>query len=45
MMDRVAPGLKNALTPNLHGGVFGAVIEGGTIREGDPVTVVEPTTG
>ena len=39
LMDRVAPGLKNALTPNRRAGVFGAVIEGGAINVGDRVTV------
>jgi MOSC domain-containing protein YiiM len=39
MMDRVAPGLKDALTPDRRAGVFGAVIEGGTLRVGDPVIV------
>lgn len=45
MMDRVAPGLKDALTPDLRAGVFGAVIEGGTIREGDTVSVVDADAG
>jgi MOSC domain-containing protein YiiM len=39
MMDRVAPGLKDALTPHRRAGVFGAVVEGGPIAVGDPVTV------
>jgi len=39
MMDRVAPGLKEALTPDRRAGVFGAVIEGGAIQLGDSVTV------
>jgi MOSC domain-containing protein YiiM len=39
MMDRVAPGLKQALTPHRRAGVFGAVIEGGAIAVGDPVRV------
>jgi MOSC domain-containing protein YiiM len=39
MMDRVAPGLKDALTPHRRAGVFGAVIEGGAIAVGDTVTV------
>ena len=38
MMDRVAPGLIEALTPHRRAGVFGAVIEGGAIAVGDPVT-------
>lgn len=40
MMDRVAPGLREKLTPDRRAGVFGAVIEGGPIAVGDPVTVV-----
>ena len=39
IMDRVAPGLKDALTPNRRAGVFGAVIEGGAITVGDVITV------
>jgi len=39
MMDRVAPGLKEALTPDRRAGVFGAVIEGGAITVGDAVTL------
>lgn len=39
MMDRVAPGLKEALIPHRRAGVFGAVIEGGSIAVGDPVRV------
>jgi MOSC domain-containing protein YiiM len=39
MMERVAPGLKEALTPDCRAGVFGAVLEGGAISVGDPVTV------
>jgi MOSC domain-containing protein YiiM len=39
LMDRVAPGLKKALTPHRRAGVFGAVIEGGPIAVGDPVAV------
>jgi MOSC domain-containing protein YiiM len=38
LMDRVAPGLKEALTPRRRAGVFGAVIEGGAIAVGDPVS-------
>ena len=39
MMDRVAPGLKEALIPHRRAGVFGAVIEGGSIAIGDVVRV------
>jgi MOSC domain-containing protein YiiM len=39
LMDRVAPGLKDALAPDRRAGVFGAVIEGGAIQLGDTVTL------
>jgi MOSC domain-containing protein YiiM len=39
LMERVAPGLKAALTPQRRAGVFGAVIEGGAVAVGDPVSV------
>lgn len=38
-MDDAADGLCEALKPNWRGGVYGAVIEGGTIRPGDPVSL------
>jgi MOSC domain-containing protein YiiM len=39
MTDPVAPGLRDALTPERRAGVFGAVLEGGPIAVGDRVTV------
>lgn len=36
-MDEAAPGLRRALEPEWRGGVFGAVLKGGTVRVGDTV--------
>jgi MOSC domain-containing protein YiiM len=36
-MDETAPGLRRALEPDWRGGVFGEVLEGGTVRVGDRV--------
>jgi len=36
-MDEAAPGLRRALEPDWRGGVFGEVLEGGTVRVGDRV--------
>ncbi|BFM04912.1 MOSC domain-containing protein [Halioxenophilus aromaticivorans] len=38
-MDEQAPGLKQALTPDWRGGVCCRVIEDGTVRLGDAITV------
>ena len=35
-MDEARQGLRAALRPNWAGGVFGEIVEGGTIRVGDP---------
>lgn len=40
-MDDQCPGLKKALQPNWRGGVGCEVLQGGTIRIGDTVSVVE----
>ncbi len=37
VMDRAQPGLRRALEPEGRGGVYGRVIEGGTIAPGDAV--------
>lgn len=36
LMDDQQPGLRDALRPNWRGGAFGEIVEGGTIRVGDP---------
>lgn len=36
-MDEAADGLQEALRPEWRGGVYGRVVEGGTIEVGDPV--------
>ena len=35
-MEEAQAGLRNALDPNWRAGVFGEIVEGGTIRVGDP---------
>jgi MOSC domain-containing protein YiiM len=37
IMDEAHEGLRNALVPDWRGGVFGDVLQGGTVRLGDPV--------
>ncbi|MEZ5346015.1 MAG: MOSC domain-containing protein [Pyrinomonadaceae bacterium] len=37
LMDKKLPGLKNALKPDWNGGVFGIVLDSGTLSVGDPV--------
>ena len=39
IMESQQKGLRDALKPNLRGGVHGEVLIGGTIRVGDPVVV------
>ena len=41
LMDRICPGLMNALTPDSRGGVHGKVVQSGTIKVGDTVMVQE----
>lgn len=36
-MDEAAPGLRRGLEPDWRGGVFGQVLDGGTVRVGDVV--------
>jgi len=40
VMDRAAPGLRAALAVPFTAGVYGRVVEGGTVRAGDAVVVV-----
>jgi MOSC domain-containing protein YiiM len=40
-MDEAQEGLRNALRPHWRGGVFGEVVEGGTIAVGDPVAFTD----
>ena len=42
-MDEATPGLRRALEPNWRGGVFGEVLDGGTVRVGDTVAWEEPS--
>ncbi len=37
LMDQQHEGLRAVLKPHFRGGVFGEILEGGTIRVGDPV--------
>jgi MOSC domain-containing protein YiiM len=41
-MDEAADGLRAALEPDARGGIWGVVIEGGTIRRGDELFEVPP---
>jgi MOSC domain-containing protein YiiM len=41
-LDEALPGLRAALYPDWRGGAFAEVLDGGTIREGDPVFWQEP---
>ena len=38
-MDEAEEGLRNALKPYWRGGVFGEILEGGTIAVGDPAAI------
>ena len=42
VMDEAQPGLRAALAPDWRGGAFGEILNGGTIRIGDPVSWIEP---
>jgi MOSC domain-containing protein YiiM len=39
-MDEAQPGLRAALGPRWRGGVFGEILEGGTIHVGDAVEIL-----
>lgn len=40
-MERAQTGLRAALTPECRGGVYGRVLQGGAIRVGDTISIVE----
>ncbi len=40
LMDELCPGLRAALKPDRRGGVHGQVLNDGTIRAGDPITLL-----
>lgn len=42
LMDRAFEGLGAALAQDWRGGAYGRVLEGGEIRAGDPVTLLDP---
>ncbi len=39
LMDKIHMGLREALVPDCRGGVYGEIVEGGTIKVGDALTV------
>ena len=41
-MEAIHPRLKEALTPEMRGGVYGRVLQGGSIAIGATVTIREP---
>ncbi len=40
-MDELQPGLQQALQPDLRAGVWGKIVEGGTLRVGERVQVLD----
>ncbi len=38
LMDKIHMGLREALVPDCRGGVYGEIVEGGTIKVGDQLT-------
>lgn len=40
-MEAAQPGLRKALDPHWRAGAYGEIVEGGTIRIGDPAWLVE----
>ena len=41
LMDQLEPGLKDALLPQVRGGVYGAIVTEGTVSIGDRVEVIK----
>ena len=41
LMDELQPGLRQALTPDCRGGVYGSVLEGGTISTDETIELLE----
>jgi MOSC domain-containing protein YiiM len=44
-MDQAHEGLKNALKPEMRGGVYGSVVRAGRVRVGDTIAVVGESKG
>jgi len=44
VMEAIHPRLKNALTPEMRGGVYGRILQGGSISMGATVTITEPVS-
>ena len=40
-MDEAHPGLRKALGPHWRAGIFGEIVEGGTVRAGDPAEWID----
>jgi len=45
LMDEIHPGLRDALSLDLRGGVHGEIMYPGVVRLGDPVTIMEVPLG
>lgn len=45
LMDRALEGLGSALARDWRGGAYGRILEGGEIRVGDPVRLLDPEPG
>ena len=43
-MDQFFPGLRRALTPDCHGGVYGQIVKGGKIRVSNLISIGPPET-
>ena len=44
VMEAIHPRLKQALTPELRGGVYGRVLQGGSISIGATITITDPSS-